>query len=322
MSETPQSRLGLNLRAAALLEEMVRDHERLRVSVERIEGGGRVVDAGVRAPGGLEAGLQLARVCLAGLGTVAMAPGDVPHPACPRVQVLTDHPVAACMASQYAGWCISVGEFFAMGSGPLRAAYGGEELFGHIGFRETAESASGVLETSSIPGPEVFRFISEKTRVEPSRITLAAARTKSLAGSVQVVARSVETALHKLHVLGFDLSRIHSGLGSAPLPPPAKSDLAALGRTNDAVLYGGRVTLWVHGDDESLASIGPRVPSSSSRDFGTPFGEVFERYGRDFYRVDPGLFSPAEVAFQNLDTGRMHVFGHVEPDILKASFFG
>ena len=148
------------------------------------------------------------------------------------------------------------------------------------------------------------------------------ARTRSLAGSVQVVARSVETALHKLHFLGFDLKRIESGIGSAPLPPPAKSDLAALGRTNDAVLYGGRVTLWIRGDDESIEAIGPGVPSSASTDHGAPFAEVFERYGRDFYRVDPGLFSPAEVTFQNLDTGRTRAYGRIEPGVLERSFFG
>lgn len=313
--------LHLNQRACAIIDDLVRDPERFRIAVERVEGGGRVLDAGVRAPGGLEAGIQLVRICLAGLGTVSIVPGDEPLASCPRIQVFTDHPVAACMASQYAGWQISTGKFFAMGSGPMRAAYGGEELFQHIGFRETADVAAGVLETSALPGPEVFRFLAEKTRVEPSRITLAVASTRSIAGSVQVVARSVETALHKLHTLGFDVSKIESGLGTAPLPPPAKDDLTALGRANDAVLYGGRVTLWARASDELLAAIGPRVPSSSSRDFGEPFGRIFERYGRDFYKVDPALFSPAEVTFQNLESGRTHRFGGVAPAVLSSSFF-
>ena len=106
------------------------------------------------------------------------------------------------------------------------------------------------------------------------------------------MARSVETALHKLHVLGFDLSRVVSGLGKAPLPPVASDDLVAIGLTNDAILYGGQVTLSVRGDDDSIAEIGPRVPSSSSPDHGRPFGEIFSRYNNDFYRIDPLLFSP------------------------------
>jgi methenyltetrahydromethanopterin cyclohydrolase len=313
--------LDLNRRAARLVEEMLRDGMALGLQEHRFPDGSLLIDAGVQAPGGLEAGLWLARICLAGLGRVEAAPGGALAPSCPEIVVATDRPVAACMASQYAGWQIAAGKFFAMGSGPMRAAYGGEELFAHIGCRETAETAVGVLETGSLPGPEVFALVAGKARVAPGKVILAAAPTRSLAGGVQVVARSVETALHKLHTLGFDLGRVASGFGAAPLPPPARNDLAAIGRTNDAVLYGARVTLWVRGDDESLAAIGPRVPSSSSPDHGASFAEVFERYGRDFYKIDPNLFSPAEVAFQNLESGRTHRFGRVEPALLERSFF-
>ncbi len=332
MTTPHKLQLALNERSLRVVDEALRDSDRLGVAVLKVPGGGRVVDAGVTASGGLEAGLLLARACLAGLAEVSLekaeplSAGQV-APAgriasCPRVVVRTDHPVAACMASQYAGWQISVGDFFAMGSGPMRAAYAKEELFARVGFTERPERALGVLETNAIPGPDVFQHLSEKLGIAPDRISLLVASTKSLAGSLQVVARSVETALHKLLHLQFDLTRIQAGMGSAPLPPPAKDDIAALGRTNDAVLYGAHVTLWIRGDDVSIAAIGDRVPSSSSRDFGAPFSEVFERYGRDFYKVDPALFSPAQVTFQNLDTGRTQQFGRLAPDVLGRSFFG
>ena len=108
-----------------------------------------------------------------------------------------------------------------------------------------------------------------------------------------MVARSVETALHKLHELGFDLSRVVSGQGSAPVPPVAEDDLAGIGVTNDAILYGGRVTLYVCGDDASLAEVGPQVPSCASADYGQPFAEVLASYNHDFYQIDPLLFSTA-----------------------------
>ena len=154
----------------------------------------------------------------------------------------------------------------------------------------------------------------------PANVTLLVAPTASLAGGVQIVARSVETALHKLAELKFDLSRIVSAHGTAPLPPVAANDLAAIGRTNDAILYGARVVLAVTGDDASLESIGPQVPSSSSRDYGEPFAAIFARYNNDFYAVDPHLFSPAEVVFQNVETGAMHTFGEVNPEVLARSF--
>jgi methenyltetrahydromethanopterin cyclohydrolase len=141
-----------------------------------------------------------------------------------------------------------------------------------------------------------------------------------MAGNLQVVARSIETAMHKLHELGFDVNRVRSGYGTAPLPPVAKNDLEGIGRTNDAILYGARVTLWVMGDDESIAEIAQRVPSSASASYGKPFIEIFEAAGRDFYKIDPLLFSPAQVVFQNLETGRVHIAGKVNEPVLRASF--
>src|SRR5439155_13624846 len=250
-----------------------------------------------------------ARVCLAGLGDVALVTGDVAGMPSLQITVATDQPALACMASQYAGWQVSVGKFFAMGSGPMRAAYGKEELFDRIPGRERAPVAVGVLETRNLPDDAVVNFLCEKLQLEPAKLTLLAAPASSLAGSIQVVARSLETALHKLYELKFDLTQVVSGFGTAPLPPVAANDLEAIGRTNDAILYGGRVVVWVQAEDDQIAEIGPKVPSSASADHGAPFSAIFERYQRDFYKIDPMLFSPAEIIFHNIRTGRSHFFG-------------
>jgi methenyltetrahydromethanopterin cyclohydrolase len=226
------------------------------------------------------------------------------------------------MASQYAGWQIKVGKFFAMGSGPMRAAYGKEELFAHIPGKEEAAVAVGVLETRKLPDDAVIDYLHQRTNVPASEIVLLAAPTASHAGNLQVVARSVEMALHKLHELKFDLTKIVSGYGVAPLPPLASDDLRAMGRVNDAIIYGGRVVLWVRAEDEEIAAVGPKVPSTASSDHGALFRELFERSGGDFYKMDAGLFSPAQVAFVNLQSGRTHVFGRREPDTVRRSFFG
>jgi len=343
----------LNRRAQALVEALVRDAGALKIAPRRI-GGALVIDCGVEAQGGLEAGRRMAEICLAGLGEVRIAPGGLGEASvvpgshyvgghaflAPLVVVRTDQPVAACMASQYAGWQIARDGYFAMGSGPMRAVAAKEELYGEIGewlvvsgeWSEpihkpihhspltTHQLAVGVLESGRLPPPEVCQYIAQECRVSVESLTLLVAPTASLAGTVQVVARSVETALHKLHELKFDLGRVVSGFGSAPLPPVAAYDLTGIGRTNDAVLYGGEVTLWVTGDDASLQAIGPQVPSSASADHGVPFIETFERYGRDFYQIDRQLFSPALVSFMNVDTGRTFRFGRVELAVLRKSF--
>jgi methenyltetrahydromethanopterin cyclohydrolase len=282
-----------------------------------------VIDFGIDEPGGVEAGLLLARVCLGDLAKVHLrSSGNSPWP---MIEVHTDHPILACLASQYAGWEIKGDGYFAMGSGPMRAAAAREPLFDEIVYREKIvaglnEDCFGVLESNKLPPEAVFLDIASKCGVEANHLVLLIAPTRSIAGTVQIVARSVETAMHKLHELKFDLTRIVSGFGSAPLPPPAPSDLAAIGRTNDAILYGGRVVLYVRGDDESLMDIGARTPSSASPDYGRPFAEVLKSYNHDFYKVDPLLFSPAEVTFANLETGNSFRFGRVNPELLKRSF--
>ncbi len=312
--------MNLNARSLAVVESILSHAEELKIASHPIEGGGRFIDCGIEARGGLRAGLALARVCLADLAEVTIVPGEVAGRACPVVQVVTDHPVRACLASQYAGWAIQEGKYFAMGSGPMRAAAGREALFDKIGARESYATVVGVLESRKRPTPAVVDTIASACGVPRAAVKLLVAPTASLAGCVQVVARSVETALHKLSEVGFDLARVESAHGTAPLPPVARDDLAAIGRTNDAILYGARVVLSVTGDDASLEAIGPAVPSSSSRDHGEPFAAIFARYDNDFYAVDPHLFSPAEVVFQNLDTGRVLAFGRVEPDVLARSF--
>ena len=317
MATTPT----LNERAMRLADYMVSTAAALRIQVQQLPGGGRVLDCGIQVPGGLQAGLALARVCLAGQAEVTLVPGDVAGIPCPVVQVVTDHPVLACMAAQYAGWQIAVGKFFAMGSGPMRAAYGKEDLFNHIPGKEQAPVAVGVVETRKLPDDKVFEHLSAALNLPPAKITLLAAPAASQAGNLQVVARSIETALHKLHELKFDLGQVVSGFGSAPLPPVAKDELSAIGRTNDAILYGGRVVLWVQADDAQIQEIGPKVPASASPDYGAPFAAIFERYHHDFYKIDPMLFSPAEIVFGNMKTGKSFAFGRTKEDVLQRSFF-
>ncbi len=315
--------LALNQEATRVVERIVSEPDRYRLQVDPIEGGGRVVDCGIAVPGGLHLGLALAEAAMAGLGRISLLFDVIDQRPLPMVQVSTDHPTASCLASQYAGWQIQdePSSFFAMGSGPMRAAWGSEELFDRIGFRENATRVVGILEGRQIPGPSVIGMIAERCQVAPQDVDLLIAPTASLAGGVQVVARSIETALHKLDELRFDLNRIVSGHGIAPLPPVGRDDLEAIGRTNDAILYGAQVTLYVSGDDESLAEIGPRVPSLSSSDYGEPFATIFARYDHDFYKVDPNLFSPSTLVFQNLETGRVQTFGHTADDVLGRSFF-
>jgi methenyltetrahydromethanopterin cyclohydrolase len=309
----------LNELAWDLVQQAVSAADDLRIEVVDTPVGG-ILDFGVETAGSLGAGLALAEISSAGLLEINLVPGELDGIGWPQLFVTTDSPIEACLLSQYAGWQLKVGKFFAMGSGPMRAAAFTESLFEDVGYKENAERVVGVLETSKLPTREVVEHVAEKCRVEPKHVALAVAPTASIAGNLQIASRSVETAMHKLFELGFDVSRVESGCGWVPVPPVAADDLTGIGRTNDAILYGGRITLIVAGDDESLAEIGPKVPSCASEAFGRPFLELFEAAGRDFYKIDPQLFSPAEIIFQNVQTGHVHRFGEVRTDIVRRSF--
>src|SRR5688500_3927183 len=315
--------LRMNERAWTLIDDAVARASELRIEAHTLASGARVVDAGISVAGGYAAGRLLAEVCMGGLGHLAYVPVTIGGETWPGVQVWTDHPAPACMASQYAGCAIEPEGFFAMGSGPLRAkARVEKELFGKLGYAEDAARGVLVLEGRTLPTDEVVAWIAGKAGLAPAEITLLIAPTASTAGGVQVVARMIETGLHKMETLGFDVTRVVNASGTAPIPPIAKNDMRAIGRTNDCVLYGGVARYTVRADDEKLAHLAERLPSSSSADYGTPFAQIFKRYDNDFYKIDPMLFSPAEVWITSAVTGRTFHAGRLNPEVLGASLYG
>lgn len=309
---------NLNQNAAHLTTYAVAKMEMLRIRHQEVADAS-LLDFGVNAEGGLEAGLLLARICLSEMARVELVPHDPQLPAVPQIQVRTDHPVAACLMSQYAGWKVATDDYFGMGSGPMRAVARKEELFRHLPETEDGHEAVGVLESGSMPSSSAIAAL-RNSLPEHCRLTLAVAPTASQAGTIQVVARSLETALHKLHELRFPLEALVSGTGIAPLPPVAKNDLQGIGRTNDSILYGATVNLWVRCDDEQITEFGPKVPSNSSSAHGQTFLTLFKAANHDFYAMDAALFSPAVVVFHNLSTGRTFSFGERVPSLLSESF--
>ncbi len=312
--------LALNDRAWEIADRLLANAGAMRVAGRTLANGARVIDAGIEAPGGYAAGAALAEICMGGLGDVDYVPVVIGGETWPGVRVWTDHPAVSCMASQYAGWAIQVGKYSAMGSGPLRAhARVEKELFGKLGYTEQARRGVLVLETRAPPTDEVAGWVAEKARLATSQLTFVVAPTASLAGGVQIAARILETGLHKMDTLGFDVKKVVSGIGIAPVPPVAKNDLRAIGRTNDCILYGGQARYTVNADDAELAELAPKVPAAASQDYGTPFYDIFKRYDGDFYKIDPLLFSPAAVWLTSVRSGKTYQAGRVNPEVLRAS---
>lgn len=316
---------SVNALAAPLVRELVVHAKDLRLGVERMDNGCVLVDGGIAARGGLEAGLRITEICMGGLGRASLQPsGSSRWPF--QLSVHSSNPVLACLGSQYAGWSLSHGEgkgsFHALGSGPGRAAACREDLFAELSYRDLTESVCVVLEVDKKPPMAIADKIARDCGVPPDQVTLVLTPTRSLAGSVQIVSRVLEVALHKAHALGFPLHQIVDGAGAAPLPPPAGDFLTAMGRTNDAILFGGSVQLFVDCDDGEAARLAQNLPSGISRDYGKPFARVFKDAEYDFYRIDPHLFAPAAVAVTALKSGKTFHAGSIDEKLLESSFGG
>ena len=315
---------SVNALAAPIVQQMVSDAGSLRIAVSRGALGQTLIDCGVKVLGGLEAGRRMSEICLGGLGTVSLQSVETEKPWPFLVTVHTCQPVIACLGSQYAGWHLSCEEdgkkFYVLGSGPARAMGSSEKLFEELGYRDRAETAYLVLETDRTPPDGLVQHVAEACKMPTDRITFVYAPTYSLAGTVQIAARCLETSLHKAHELHYPLGQIVDGIATVPLPPPAPDFVAAMGRTNDAIIYGGRVQLFVSGAANAARDLAEELPSLKSKDYGRPFAEIFAAVKGDFYAIDPRLFSPAKVTVTALETGESFQAGHIDEAILSRSF--
>lgn len=319
-SPSSKQQVSVNQLAAPLLSQLIAQAAALQLGISRHESGCTIVDAGIQHAGSAEAGRLIAEICMGGLGKVSLQADNRFTGWTDAVAVTSTSPVLACLASQYAGWALSHEKFFSLGSGPARALAQREDLFKELAYVDSATSTCIVLETDKVPPVQVIEKIVRDTGVTPESLTVILTPTSSIAGVVQIVGRVLEVALHKAHTLHFPLENIVSGSGLAVLPPVAKDFMTAMGRTNDAILFGGDVHLQVRGDDAAAAKLAADLPSSASKDYGKTFAEVFKFYDMDFYKIDPMLFSPAKVTVTNIDTGNVFAGGYLNAELINLSF--
>ncbi len=295
-----------------LLETLIAQASALDVTVSQHVSGATVIDAGIEVAGSAEAGRIIAEICMGGLGEVQIASQ--------RVTVKSQSPVLACLGSQYAGWSLSHEKFFSLGSGPARSLAQREELFKELNYKDSSDFSVLILETSKIPPVEIIEKVARDTKVKAENLTFILTPTTSVAGATQIVSRVLEVALHKAHTLHFPLEAIIAGSGTAQLPPVCDDFLTMMGRTNDAILFGGFVELQVNCSDADAKQLAMELPSSASKDYGKTFAEVFRFYNMDFYLIDPMLFSPAQVKVISLKTGNSFEAGALNEVLLMQSF--
>jgi methenyltetrahydromethanopterin cyclohydrolase len=313
--------LSVNRAAWQLAKKLCDKASEYGVSVKETKSGTILIDAGIEAKGGFLAGKIVTEICLGGYGKAKITHMHLDDLKLPSIFVYTDHPAIATLGSQFAGWQIKIGEYNAIASGPARALIRKpREIYEKIGYEDKSEVAVLVLETSKEPPETVVKYVCEQCKVAPENFAIVLVSTTSIAGSIQVSGRIVETGMHKLLKLGFDPKLVTHAWGHAPIAPVHPKFVQAMGRTNDAILYAGVAYYTVnYDDDEKLKELLDKAPSTASKNYGQPFSEVFKNAGYDFYKIDPNLFAPAVLIVNNAKTGKVFKVGRINVDVFKRS---
>jgi methenyltetrahydromethanopterin cyclohydrolase len=313
--------ISVNKAADALVKKLCKDAERYEVAVSKTESGATLIDAGIEARGGFDAGKIITEICMGGCGKADVLLKQYDDLELPTIFVHTDQPAIATLGSQFAGWQIKSQSFSALGSGPARAlALKPKEIYEKIHYEDRASNGTIVLETSKKPPEELIKKLASECKIAANKLSVILTPTTSIAGSTQVSGRIVETGMHRLAKLGLDPMLIAHGCGYAPIMPVHPEFAEAMGRTNDAICYAGFTYYALSGsDDETVKAIVRRASSGTSNYYGKPFKEILKEANDDFYGVDPNLFAPAVLVINNLETGTVFRAGETNTRILKRS---
>jgi methenyltetrahydromethanopterin cyclohydrolase len=313
--------LSVNRMAWKLAEKLLDNQDFYGVKASKTSSGATIVDAGVNAPGGFQAGRIITEICMGGCGKAHIGFKNYGDFELPSITVCTDQPAIAALGSQFAGWRIKEGGSIAIGSGPARAlALKPKEIYEEIGYKDSSDKAVLTLESNKLPSDTLIEKVVGACNISAENLIVAVAPTASIAGLTQVSGRIVEVGIHKLRMLGLSPRVIRYACGYAPIPPMCREFEVAMARTNDAILYGGTVYCTVEYDDEAaLQKIVEQAPSRTSKDYGKPFLQIFREADRDFYKIDHNLFAPALLIINNVKTGKTFKAGEINPKVLAES---
>ncbi|MEX2738379.1 MAG: methenyltetrahydromethanopterin cyclohydrolase [Candidatus Wukongarchaeota archaeon] len=315
--------VSVNTQATKLITEcMMKDLERINCRATKWSNGATCIDCGVEVPGSLEAGLYMTSVCLGNLARLWITNENYDSLILPTIHVAASHATIATLGSQFAGWSMKLEKYYALGSGPARALSRVEkELYAKIDYADNADSAAIIIEGDKIPPEGIADLVAEKCGISTKNVYVLVAPTSSIAGSVQISGRIVEVGIHKLFHEEYDVKKVFSGSGAAPIAPVHPKSVKAMGRTNDATIYAGTVNLTVNGGlGDNPQELIDKIPSNSSKDYGRPFYDIFKEAEFDFYKIDAGMFAPAMISVTDAESGKTYSAGKINLDILKQSF--
>lgn len=316
--------LNINAKAMKVVREIIEDADALGCKVIKMDCGATLIDMGINCEGSWKAGVLFTRACMGDMSTVTLGEFKLNEDyTFASVEVSTNKPLIACMASQIAGWKLGSGEFATIGSGPARAIahVDSDWYFEMTDYKEENKEAVLCLQDVKYPTDEVALEVAKACNVKPEDTYLLISDSTCIVASIQVSGRMLEQTCHKMFEKGFDAGQIVMIRGTAPIAPIVKDEMKAMGRINDALIYGSSVEIWVDATDEDIERVMPGlVGKTSSPCYGQLFEQVFEEAGRDFFYVDHDVHSLGRVQIHNINTGKAFCAGEIHFEVLEKSF--
>ena len=313
--------LSVNQEAMKLVNTVIDQSEALKIIVSQLPDGSTIIDMGQKAEGSWLAGKYYAEITMGGFGEVTFGNFNLDGFDLPSVCVKSSHPLLAGWVSQKHADPIPGVENQPILAGPAKALlFPPDPSIIYADYDETSKFAVVPLQTDTPITIETTEWISKYCRVNPKNIFILVAPSNSLVCAIQIAARPIDNIMHRLHSEGFDIHKVTFASSETPLATLVKDDLSAMGRINDSMLYGGKVMVYLDGEDSQIERILPNLSTRCSPAYGKLFKQIFLEHDCDFHKIDLRLWSVAKVQINNISTGNCFSTGEIDYSLLKKSF--
>lgn len=314
--------VSVNREAMKLVRKVIEEKERMNIGVTQLDNGATVIDMGVMFPGGWAAAKYIAEISLGALATLSYGTYRLRDLELPLVSVYTDYPMISCLSSQISGWALkdmkNDAGIVPLISGPIRAIVRKDFFSEPFDYQDDWHEAVAVLQDNRLPDVRLTDYLAREAKVKPENLYVLVAATGSLVGFINVISRTLETSIWRLHTQGLDVSRIISAWGSAPLPPPTRDELKAMIRVNTYTYYGGCAGYILDEEDQKITTVLDQLTLSpkTTHQYGIPFGQLLREAGGDIFNMREFCHSVAKINLLNIQSGNAYQYGEIDDRML------
>ncbi|MEW6623995.1 MAG: methenyltetrahydromethanopterin cyclohydrolase [Bacillota bacterium] len=314
---------SVNRNAMEIVRSIIAKHETLNVGVLKYKNGSTIIDMGINYPGGWMAAQYFAEATLGGLGRLNYSIFNLDDLELPQIEIYADRPAIACLSCQLSGWALpevrNEAGIVPLISGPVRTVAREDSFAKEFAYQDSNHEVVVALQDNRMPEESLINYIAKTCKVNSQNIYVLVAPTGSIVGCVNVVARTLETSLWRLHHLGMDVNKIAAAWGRAPLPPITKDEYTAMIRTNTYTYYGGTAGFIVECEDNEIEKILHDIPLSpqTTQHYGVSFGELLKEANGNIFEIKDFVHNVTKVIFYNVRTGRTFRIGKIDFEMLK-----